>query len=135
MRDDETLRNACTEVTSADPDDVCNLGSINMSRIQNITEFADVVTLATKFLLCGTIRGKVPSEAVERSREKNRRLGLGLMGMAIFEGLMIYDIIVNKCLRQGGKESGSLFKVVMLFIIAPLKQQWYAKGLVFLMET
>ncbi len=52
-----------------------------MSRILNITEFADVVTLATKFLLCGTIRGKVPYEAVERTREKNRRLGLGLMGM------------------------------------------------------
>ena len=81
MKDDETLRNACTEVTSADPDDVCNLGSINMSRILNITEFADVVTLATKFLLCGTIRGKVPYEAVERTRKKNRRLGLGLMGM------------------------------------------------------
>ena len=81
MKDDETLRNACTEVTSADPDDVCNLGSINMSRILNITEFADVITLATKFLLCGTIRGKVPYEAVERTREKNRRLGLGLMGM------------------------------------------------------
>ena len=29
MKDDETLRNACTEVTSADPDDVCNLGSVN----------------------------------------------------------------------------------------------------------
>ena len=81
MKDDETLRNACTEVTSADPDDVCNLGSINMSRIETVTEFADVVTLATKFLLCGTIRGKVPYEAVERTREKNRRLGLGLMGM------------------------------------------------------
>ena len=51
MKDDETLRNACTEVTSADPDDVCNLGSINMSRIDTVTEFADVITLATKFLL------------------------------------------------------------------------------------
>ena len=81
MKDEETLRNACTEVTSADPDDVCNLGSINMSRIDTVTEFADVVTLATKFLLCGTIRGKVPYEAIERTREKNRRLGLGLMGM------------------------------------------------------
>jgi ribonucleoside-diphosphate reductase alpha chain len=81
QRDDETLRNACTEVTSADPDDVCNLGSVNMSRIDTVTEFADVVQLATKFLLCGTIRGKVPYEAIERTREKNRRLGLGLMGL------------------------------------------------------
>lgn len=81
MKDDETLRNACTEVTSSDPDDVCNLGSVNMSRIDDITEFADVVFLATKFLLCGTIRGEVPYEAIAKTRDKNRRLGLGLMGM------------------------------------------------------
>jgi len=81
MKDDETLRNACTEVTSADPDDVCNLGSINLSRIESISEFADVVELSTKFLLCGTIRGEVPYEGIKKTREKNRRLGLGLMGM------------------------------------------------------
>ncbi len=81
QKDNETLRNACTEVTSADPDDVCNLGSINLSRIENISEFADVVELSTKFLLCGTIRGEVPYEGIEATREKNRRLGLGLMGM------------------------------------------------------
>ena len=81
MKDAETLRNACCEVTSADPDDVCNLGSVNMSRIESITEFADVVNLATKFLLCGTIRGQVPYEAIAKTREKNRRLGLGLMGL------------------------------------------------------
>ncbi len=81
MKDAETLRNACCEVTSADADDVCNLGSVNMSRIESISEFADVVNLATKFLLCGTIRGHVPYEAIAKTREKNRRLGLGLMGL------------------------------------------------------
>ena len=81
MKDSETLRNACTEVTSSDPDDCCNLGSVNMSRIEDVTEFADVVFLATKFLMCGTIKGQVPYEAIEKTREKNRRLGLGLMGM------------------------------------------------------
>ncbi len=81
QKDNETLRNACTEVTSADPDDVCNLGSINLSRIDNISEFAEVVELSTKFLICGTIRGQVPYEGIEKTREKNRRLGLGLMGM------------------------------------------------------
>ena len=44
----------------------------SMSRIDNIIEFAEVVSLATKFLLCGTIRGKVPYEAIEKTREKNR---------------------------------------------------------------
>lgn len=81
MKDTETLRNACTEVTSSDPDDVCNLGSVNLSRINDITEFADVVSLATKFLICGTIKGQVPYQDIAKTREKNRRLGLGLMGM------------------------------------------------------
>ena len=77
----ETLRNACTEVTSEDDSDVCNLGSINMGRITTIEEFNSIVELSTKFLLCGTLRAKLPYEKVYKVREKNRRLGLGLMGM------------------------------------------------------
>lgn len=77
----ETLRNACTEVTSSDDGDVCNLGSINLSRISSITELCDVVNLATKFLLCGTLVAKLPYEKIYKVREKNRRLGLGLMGV------------------------------------------------------
>ena len=80
-KEDETLRNACTEVTSADDSDVCNLGSINMGRIEDIHEMAEVVELATKFLLCGTLKAKLPYEKVEMTRAKNRRLGLGLMGI------------------------------------------------------
>jgi|TARA_R110000803_G_scaffold18637_2_gene49517 ribonucleoside-diphosphate reductase alpha chain len=79
--ENETLRNACTEVTSSDDSDVCNLGSINLGRISDIAEFSQVVELATKFLICGTLKAKLPYEKVERVREKNRRLGLGLMGM------------------------------------------------------
>jgi len=37
--------------------------------------------LATKFLICGTLKAKLPYEKVYSVREKNRRLGLGLMGM------------------------------------------------------
>ena len=80
-KEKETLRNACTEVTSEDDSDVCNLGSVNMGRIDDLKEFADVVELATKFLLCGTLRAKLPYDKVYKVREKNRRLGLGLMGM------------------------------------------------------
>jgi ribonucleoside-diphosphate reductase alpha chain len=79
--ENETLRNACTEVTSSDDSDVCNLGSVNLGRISDIAEFSQVVELATKFLICGTLKAKLPYEKVERVREKNRRLGLGLMGM------------------------------------------------------
>ena len=77
----ETLRNACTEVTSEDDSDVCNLGSINMSRIETIDEFKEVIRLAVKFLLCGTMVAKLPYQKVYEVREKNRRLGLGLMGV------------------------------------------------------
>lgn len=80
-KENETLRNACTEVTSEDDSDVCNLGSVNMANIDNLTEFADVVRLASKFLVCGTLRADLPYEKVRKVREKNRRLGLGLMGM------------------------------------------------------
>ena len=77
----ETLRNACTEVTSEDDSDVCNLGSINLGNIESIEEFKDVVSLASKFLVCGTYRADLPYEKVRDVREKNRRLGLGLMGI------------------------------------------------------
>lgn len=77
----EHLRNACTEVTSSDDNDICNLGSINLAQIQTIDQFAKVLELGTQFLLCGTLYSKVPYEAVADVRKKNRRLGLGLMGL------------------------------------------------------
>jgi ribonucleoside-diphosphate reductase alpha chain len=80
-KENETLRNACTEVTSEDDSDVCNLGSVNLSRIDSLPEFAGVVELATAFLLCGTLRADLPYDKVRQVREKNRRLGLGLMGV------------------------------------------------------
>ena len=80
-KENETLRNACTEVCSEDDSDVCNLGSINMGRIENRQEFITAVELGTKFLLCGTLRADLPYDKVKKVREKNRRLGLGLMGV------------------------------------------------------
>jgi ribonucleoside-diphosphate reductase alpha chain len=80
-KENETLRNACTEVTSADDSDVCNLGSVNLSRIDSLSDLASVVDLATKFLLFGTLRAQLPYDKVYETREKNRRLGLGLMGI------------------------------------------------------
>ena len=76
----ETLKNACTEITSEDDSDVCNLGSINMGRITSLQEFIDVIRLAIMFLMCGTLIAEVPYAKVGEIREKNRRLGLGLMG-------------------------------------------------------
>lgn len=80
-KENETLRNACTEVCSEDDSDVCNLGSINLGRIDDKWEFASIVDLSTKFLLCGTLSADLPYEKVYTIRQKNRRLGLGLMGI------------------------------------------------------
>ena len=80
-KQNETLRNACTEVTSEDDSDVCNLGSINLGNISSLSEFRSVVALASKFLVCGTLRADLPYDKVYKVREKNRRLGLGLMGI------------------------------------------------------
>ncbi len=79
--EDETGRNACTEVTSADDSDVCNLGSLNLGRIPDLATFERVVELGTKFLIYGTLKAQLPYDKVYETREKNRRLGLGLMGV------------------------------------------------------
>ena len=99
-KEDETLRNACTEVTSADDSDVCNLGSVNMGAISDLDEFRDVVRLAAGFLVCGTITAELPYSKVYEIRKKNRRLGLGLMG--IHEWLLRrgYEYGMNAELRQ-----------------------------------
>jgi ribonucleoside-diphosphate reductase alpha chain len=76
-----TLRNACAEFTSGDDSDVCNLGSVNMARIQSLLEFQDVCGLASKFLVCGGMRADLPYDKVREVRNKNNKIGLGLMGI------------------------------------------------------
>jgi len=83
----ETLRNACTEITSEDDSDICNLGSINLAQIQSLEEMKRTVELGTMFLLAGTLYSDVPYLRVDAVRNKNRRLGLGLMG--IHEWLLV----------------------------------------------
>ena len=80
-KQNETLRNACTEITSEDDSDVCNLGSINLANVDTIEELKDVVNLASKFLVCGLIRAHLPYDKVARVRQENSRIGLGLMGL------------------------------------------------------
>lgn len=80
-RENETLRNACSEVVSEDDSDVCNLGSINMANIESLEEFNEIIELSIKFLICGTLVADLPYDKIYKIREKNRRLGLGLMGI------------------------------------------------------
>ena len=60
----------CTEVTSEDDSDVCNLGSINLSNIKSLEEFKSVCQLGSKFLICGSLRADLPYEKVYKVREK-----------------------------------------------------------------
>lgn len=80
-KQNETLRNACCEIVSEDDSDVCNLGSVNMANIKDADEFKDIVALSSKFLVCGLIRAELPYKKVEEVRQRNSRLGLGLMGI------------------------------------------------------
>ena len=99
-KQNETLRNACTEVTSEDDSDVCNLGSVNLANIETLEDFKDVVYLASKFLVCGLIRAALPYEKVELVRQKNSRLGLGLMGVHEWLLKRGYKYEVNNELKE-----------------------------------
>lgn len=90
----------CTEVTSEDDSDVCNLGSINMAACTSLEMFRRAVELGSKFLVCGTIRGELPDEKVRLVREKNQRLGLGLMGVHEWLLQRGYRYTMNDDLRE-----------------------------------
>ena len=86
-KDNESLRNACTEVVSEDDSDKCNLGTIWLNRIESEDDLAEVVKYSTKFLLCGGIYSDVPNQRIREVGDKNNRIGLGLGGM--HEWLMV----------------------------------------------
>jgi len=52
-----------------------------MGNIDSQYEFARVCYLASKFLVCGGYRAELPYDKVQTTRENNRKIGLGLMGM------------------------------------------------------
>jgi ribonucleoside-diphosphate reductase alpha chain len=78
---DDILRNPCTEVVSSTDSDSCNLGSINLGRIDSLEELEDVTRIAVRFLYCGTFASWLPHDDFYNIRERNRRIGLGLMGV------------------------------------------------------
>lgn len=81
------LTGQCTEVTSEDDSDKCNLGTVWMNRCKDRKEFARVIRLSTKFLICGGLYSDVPTELIREIGLKNNRIGLGLGGM--HEWLMV----------------------------------------------
>jgi ribonucleoside-diphosphate reductase alpha chain len=110
-KDNESLRNACTEVTSEDDSDKCNLGTLWINRFESKEEFREGCNLAVQFLLCGGIYSDIPTEKVKQIGEKNNRIGLGLGGM--HEWLMVrghdYEVVpeLHKWLTVYKQESDS----------------------------
>lgn len=80
-KDNENLRNACTEVTSEDDSDKCNLGTIWINRIKDKKDLAETTKYATLFLLCGGLYSDVPTDKIKLVGSKNNRIGLGLGGI------------------------------------------------------
>lgn len=90
----------CTELSSEDDSDNCNLASLNLARFETLDEFAEASYLGTAFLLCGSKYGLLPLPEMQRIREKNRRIGLGLMG--IHEWLLVRGYRYEPCRELGG---------------------------------
>lgn len=60
-----------------------------MARVNSLEEMKHASEMAAAFTICGTLYSAVPYEKVRQVREKNRRLGIGLMGL--HEWLLIRD--------------------------------------------
>lgn len=96
-KENEKLRNACTEVTSEDDSDICNLGGIVISRFDDPAEFGQAVRFAALFLTAGTLYSDLPYQKVGEVREKNRRLGLDIIGA--------HEFLLKRGLKYGTDES------------------------------
>jgi ribonucleoside-diphosphate reductase alpha chain len=71
----------CGEATFENDSGCCNLGSINFARIDSKTELEKVVDLATLFLFAGSVYTDTPHIEVRQQIDRQRQLGLGIMGM------------------------------------------------------
>jgi len=71
----------CGELSAKESDEPCNLASINLSKVESLEELKQIVDVATALLLAGSVYSDVPYSDVDKMRTKNRRLGLGLMGV------------------------------------------------------
>lgn len=104
-KSDEVLRNACTEITSADDSDVCNLGSLVLPRFRNPQEFGSAVRDAVLFLTAGSLYSDVPYKKVAEVRDQNRRLGLGLIGL--------HEFLMKNGVRYGTPEAFEVLEPYM----------------------
>lgn len=74
-------RNACCEFITDQDSDMCNLGSLNFSRIESARELVDVIKAAVIFLVMGGIKADVPYRKCRNIRTAAPKIGVGVMGV------------------------------------------------------
>lgn len=95
----------CTEITSADDSDVCNLGSLVLPRFESPEEFGRAVRAMVVFLTAGSVYSDVPYAKISEIRDKNRRLGLGLIG--------VHEFCMKRGVRYGTPEAFEILEPYM----------------------
>ena len=82
LKDDPTGfgGNPCQESTLGHRS-VCNLGSIVLPRVRDLGHLEELTRAATRFLINGSIRGSYPTPEIAATAKKERRIGLGIMGL------------------------------------------------------
>lgn len=111
--------NPCGEVPLL-PYEACNLGSINMGRMLNDQNdldwerLADTVQLCTHFLDNVITQSQFPIPAIQQMVERNRKIGLGVMGWA--------DALLAMGIPYDSPEALALAREVMAWIDYHAKQ-------------
>ena len=80
---DAVTGNPCQEAVLHDGDS-CNLGSVVLPRINDTNHLEFVVRNAMQFLINGSAKADYPTEKIAQTVKRNRRVGLGIMGLHEF---------------------------------------------------
>jgi ribonucleoside-diphosphate reductase alpha chain len=79
--DENILRNACTEVISSYSSDCCNLGSINLAKVDTIDELEEVIKYGMHALVAARMRAYYPTDEMRNVALNHPRVGLGVFGL------------------------------------------------------
>jgi len=70
--------------TTLHRNDNCNIGSIVLPKITDLNHLEEVVRIAIQFMINGSVKGIYPTEDISKVVKRNRRVGLGIMGLHEF---------------------------------------------------
>lgn len=118
--------NPCSE-QPLPPNGVCNLGSIDLSKllinstVMDWEKLALIVRLAVRFLDNVVDKSGFPTEDIDKWAHANRSIGLGIMGYA--------DYLLMKKIPYGSKEALEELNDIMEFIYAKALEESTVLGL------